>query len=205
MVIVFSIALLSFKDKLCETGLMHLESQYLLSVTFIDYSWQEHFFLHPICKGHLNNRSPKKTQELVIKISLWSKYVSWQTNWSITQGKNTWSYWIVLLVRFQMWNHISYMIWISRSHRRHHKWSALPRVTAFTCVVHHGVRAVIWLSWCKSGVFTLSKPPADRPVDVWPSQQECDEPPPAVVWLFHSRSFNSPKRDEQHLCLTELT
>lgn len=47
------------------------------------------------------------SQDLVVKISLWSKPLTWQTNWSITQGKNTWCYWIVPPACFQTLNHIS--------------------------------------------------------------------------------------------------
>lgn len=67
------------------------------------------------------------------------------------------------------------------------------------CMLH------IWLNWWKSRVFTHSQPPANQTADVCPKQQEWDEPPPAVVWLFSSRSLTSPETDEQHLCLTELT
>lgn len=107
-------------------------------------------------------------QNLVIKISLWSKPLSPQTNWSITQGKNTWCYWIVPPACFQTLTHISDVgpvraIWISHIPRR--QVSCISQDSCCLCVT------VMLEGCCWTGLMQKQRcleSPADWSAGVFP-------------------------------------
>lgn len=143
-------------------------------------------------------------QDLVIKISLWSKPLSRQTNWSITQGKNTWFYWIVLPPYFQILNHISdvgpiHVIWISHIHRR--QMNCISQDSCCLCVtlMHEGcpLPELMQKQSSHPSVVSCWLVSCVTAGEWWHTAHS--------LWHFHSRSFTSPKEDEKYLCLSELT